>query len=75
MIKIGSINIPDAIVTTEWRLMVLERLVQELAQRSAIAPQLADMVASFRKESLEELRKKYPDAGLELKTSEVTPAA
>ena len=59
-----GINIPEAVINTEWRVIVLEHLVDRII--SAIPPGTVtpkDM-ERWRGEALDELKKKYPAAGL-----------
>lgn len=66
-ISVGGINIPESLIMCEWRLGVVERILDRTLQMlppGSITPQ---MVEQIRGEVFEELKKKYPDAGLSRK--------
>jgi len=66
-ISVGGINIPESLIMCEWRLGVVERILDRTLQMlpsGSITPQ---MVEQIRSEVFEELKKKYPDAGLSRK--------
>jgi hypothetical protein len=63
-ISVGGINIPESLIMCEWRIGVLERLLDRtlpFLPPGAITPQ---MVEQIREEVFTQLQKKYPDAGL-----------
>ena len=66
-ISVGGINIPETLIMCEWRLGVVERILDMTLQMlppGSITPQ---MVEKIRGEVFDELKKKYPDAGLSRK--------
>lgn len=66
---IGGIDLTDSIINTEFRLGVLERVVDKLlrvAPPGALSEQ--DMMC-IRDEVLKAMQKKYPDAGISQKSS------
>lgn len=67
-IKIGEVDLFDSAINTEFRVGVLERVVDKLLRAApfgAISPQDIDRI---RDEVLAEMQKKYPNAGLAKRT-------
>ena len=63
-IKIGDVDLFDSAVNTEFRVAILERVIDRLlraAPPGTLSPQ--DM-EKIRAEVLAEMQKKYPSAGL-----------
>jgi hypothetical protein len=62
-ISVGGIDLAGGVVDAQYRIAVLEKIVQYLVNRmpGTIGP--AD-IKRFQDEAFEELRRKYPDAGL-----------
>ena len=63
-IKIGDIDLVDSAINTEYRVAVLEKVVDLLLRsvpQGAISPQ---DIARMREEALSDMQKKYPNAGL-----------
>ena len=64
-ISIAGISLADAVINAEFRIGVLERLV-EILMRVAPPDTLTEAdIQNIRKEVLESLKKKYPDAGIQ----------
>lgn len=63
-IKVGGIDIADALINAELRLGVLERIVERLAQAAPPGALSDSDIERFRKEEFLNLQKKYPQAGL-----------
>lgn len=69
-IKIGEVDVVSQIIENEFRVSVLERLVELLLGRistmggSPISPQ---DLAQVRHEVVEHLKKKYPNSGIALR--------
>jgi len=66
-IEVGGINLADAIVTAEYKIGVLERLVFKLAHEAPKGVITNAIIEEFRQETLEALKKKYPNAGISTK--------
>lgn len=65
-IQIGSINVPDAIINTEFRVSVLERVVDKLIRAAPVGAISENDMQAIRREVVELMQKKYPDAGISL---------
>ena len=69
-IKIGEVDVASQIVENEYRIAVLERVVDFLLSRAttltgpALSPQDLNRI---RKEVVAQLQKKYPNSGITLK--------
>jgi hypothetical protein len=64
MINIGGVNLFDTAINTEFRIAVLERVVDRLLRTAAPGTLLPADMERFREEVLKEMQKKYPNAGL-----------
>lgn len=65
MINIGGINLTDSIINTEFRIGVLEKIVEQLASQTYAGNFSQQSIEKARETTLLEMQKKYPDAGLE----------
>ena len=65
MVSVGGINLAQAILDAELRILVLEQLVQQLIinQSTHGVPLNIDMSA-LRDSALSTIQKKYPQAGI-----------
>lgn len=63
-IKVGGIDIATSAINAELRIGILERIVERLAQHTSPGIISQDDIEKMKKETFEELKKKYPDAGL-----------
>ena len=62
MVSVGSLNLPEALLSSELKIMILEAVVAELIEnqeRSGRKPNIN--IDAIRKDALERLRNKYPD--------------
>jgi hypothetical protein len=66
-IHIGGINLADSVINTEFRLSVLERVVDKLLLTAHSGTLTVQDMEKIRKEVLESMQKKYPEAGIGLK--------
>lgn len=66
-IKFGELDV-NQILENEFRIGVLERLIDWLISRNATltGPSAADL-ASMRRETVEDLKRKYPNSGISYK--------
>jgi len=64
-INIGGIDIAQSALDSEFRIIVLEKIVEKLLNqvggRNVLSPEEVEKV---RADAFKELQKKYPDAGL-----------
>lgn len=66
-IKISGIDIPNAIVNLEFQVGKLSKIVEWMLSHhlSAFSPRPDEkLIASIEEEVMNELKKKYPDAGI-----------
>jgi len=63
-ISVGGINIPNSLIDCEWRIGVLERLLDRVIPHVAPGVITPQIVEQMRNEVFANLQKKYPDAGL-----------
>jgi hypothetical protein len=63
-IKIGGIDLADAVINSEYRIGVLEKIVERLAQYAPPGCISQGFIDEARDKTLKEMQKKYPDAGL-----------
>ena len=63
-IKIGGIDLTDAVINSEYRIGVLEKIVEKLAQHTPPGTLSQEFIDAARDQTLAEMQKKYPDAGL-----------
>lgn len=62
MVTVGSLNLPEALLTSELKIMILERLVELLLEEHERSGRKLNIdIDSIRKDSLKQLREKYPD--------------
>ena len=62
MVSTGSLNLPEALLSSELRIMVLERIVEQLvAEQAKTGVKLSIDLDAINRESLKKLREKYPD--------------
>lgn len=68
-IQIGEIDVASQILENEYRIMVLERVVDRLIQRFPVigGPISAQEMDEIRRSVIEQLQKKYPKSGITLK--------
>lgn len=71
-IKIGGIDVTDALVNTEMRVGVLEKIVEHLLARATPGSITSEDIDRFRKAVVEQMQRKYPEAGIEWKPKQNT---
>ena len=65
MVSVGSLNLPEALLNSELRIMVLERIVEQLLEEQARWGRKPNIdMDAISKESLRRLREKYPDLSI-----------
>lgn len=63
-IRIGGIDLTDAVINAEFRISVLEIIIERLAQAAPPGTITNDFIKDAREKTLSDMQKKYPDAGL-----------
>lgn len=63
-ISIGGINLADSVINAEFRLAVLERVVDRLLAAAPPGTLNESQMRAIREEVFDVLKKKYPEAGL-----------
>lgn len=68
-IKIGEVDVASQILENEFRILVLEQVVDALLRRIPIVgPAISKQeMQDIRRRAVEQLKKKYPNSGIELK--------
>ena len=64
-ISIAGIDLADSVINAEFRIGILERLVERLARAAPPGTLTQSDMENIRKEVLEALKKKYPSAGIQ----------
>jgi len=62
--KTNTIDFADSMINSEFRIGVLERIIDHIIQRSPPGLITANDLEVIRKTALSDLQRKYPDAGL-----------
>ena len=63
-IKIGDIDLVDSVINTEFRVAVLEKILDKVLRTAPPGTLTQFDVETIRSQTFEELKKKYPMAGL-----------
>ena len=62
MVSTGSLNLPEALLSSELRIMVLEKVVELLLTEQARTGRMLSIdLEAINRDSLKKLREKYPD--------------
>lgn len=71
-LRIGEVDVVAQILENEYRILVLEQVVDVLLQRlsSAGAWISPEEMGGIRERAIENLKKKYPGSGIQLKEEE-----
>jgi hypothetical protein len=64
-IKVSGIDLAQSALDAEFRIMVLERVVDVILKKSGSGILTDSELEKIRKDAFETLNKKYPDAGLQ----------
>ena len=71
MVSIGGMDITKALIEAEQRIIVLEKIIQELLNAKVRTEQMFNIdVLKMRDEAVEVLQKKYPDLGIQLQRND-----
>ena len=68
-INIGGIDIADSLINTEFRVTVLEKIVDRLLQKAPPGTLTIQDIENLRNEAIKIMQKKYPEAGITLKNT------
>ena len=68
-IAIGGIDMSDALINAEYRLGVLERIIDRLIRAAPPGTITEVGMAAISKEALTALQQKYPDSGISEKSA------
>jgi len=63
-IQIGGIDLAQGVIDTQFRLGVLEKIVEHLLNRAAPGSLTEADLERFRAITVQELQRKYPQAGI-----------
>jgi len=63
-ISVGGINIIDSIINSEYRITILEMIVDRLLQKVPAGTLTNQDIEKIRNDTIELLQKKYPTAGI-----------
>ena len=65
MVSVSGVNLLEALVQAELRIMILEKIVQDLINSQPVTARNFNVdMDSLRREALNDLQKKYPDLGI-----------
>ena len=66
MVSVGSLNLPEALLNSELKIMILEAVVAQLIENQERLGRKPNIdIESIRSDALERLREKYPDLNIE----------
>lgn len=63
-ISVGGINLAEAAIDAQYRISVLERIVEHLVNRAAPGVITPHDIKRYQDAALGDLQRKYPDAGI-----------
>ena len=63
-ISVGGINLAEAAIDAQYRISVLEKIVEHLVNRAVPGAITAADIKRYQDEALRDMQRKYPDAGL-----------
>lgn len=64
-INVGGINLVDGIIDAQYRIAVLEKIVEHLAARMPAGVLTQEDLVRYQSEALADMQKKYPSAGIQ----------
>lgn len=59
-----GLDIPTAIFTAEWRIIVLEQIVEKMLPHVAAGTITAQVIEQIKEKAFKDMKKRYPKAGL-----------
>ena len=63
-ISVGGINLVEGVIDAQYRIAVLEKIVQHLVNRSAPGTLTQEDIKRYQGEVLADMQKRYPNAGI-----------
>lgn len=63
-ISVGGINLAEAAIDAQYRIAVLEKIVEHLVNRAVPGAISAHDIRRYQDQALNEMQRKYPNAGL-----------
>ena len=63
-ISVGGINLVDGVIDAQYRIAVLEKIVDHLATRMPPGALTQADIDRYQQEALADLQRKYPNAGI-----------
>lgn len=66
-ISVGGVNLVEGLLDAQYRLAVLEKVVEHLLSRAAPGTLTPADLKKYQDEALADLKKRYPEAGIERK--------
>ncbi len=66
-IEVGGVNLVEGVLDAQYKVAVLEKLVQHLAKQMPPGTMSQADIDRYQEEALEEMQKRYPDAGIKRK--------
>lgn len=67
-IRVGGIDLAGGVLDAEYRIAVLEKILERLLVQVAPDALSQEDLDRFRREAIADLQAKYPDAGIGLKS-------
>ena len=67
-ISVGGINLPEAVLDSQYRIAVLEKIVEHLMRRMPPGTISDADVKIYQDQVLQDLQARYPSAGINRKT-------
>lgn len=64
-ISVGGINLVDGVIDAQYRIAVLEKIVEHLAARMPAGVLTQADLVRYQSEALADIQKKYPSAGIQ----------
>lgn len=63
-ISVGGINLVDGVLDAQYRVAVLEKIVEHLIKRAPAGTITPQEIANYQNAVLAEMQAKYPEAGI-----------
>jgi hypothetical protein len=63
-LKVGGIDLANSLIDAEFRISVLERIIEKLINQLGKQSLTQEDIERFKEDTLKQLQKKYPEAGI-----------